>query len=314
MAPATAYRQRKQKTTDTSANDSQQGREKRHQPTAGPSAASSSHPSTTPISSDTPADPPTITRPPAARRRPKQKDAKDIEEATAAAFRRWVRVLCGAITQSSGLGRATDEMAWFEKRHMPVENMQAHVDRLVVQSKQPIASAAHRATRVLEQVQEANLDTAGRPTKGTNALALGQIPHSWLAHAFTVIAAAGLRTSRRGDCVRGQDGGRGALWSRRDARGEGQGRTAAERGLCAGRIYRGPRRTTGSACGPWAGRRVVVGSGGGRRRRGPRWRPLLLGALQAHSNGDGQRNGDDHRRRGGGEKEGQGQSRGHAGT
>ncbi|KAF7327331.1 hypothetical protein MKEN_00310700 [Mycena kentingensis (nom. inval.)] len=130
---------------------------------------------------------------PIPRQRAAVRSSEDLQELTATFFRRWTRLLSGAVSQASALPRADEEIAWFEQRNMNMANMQAHIDGLVENSKVPIEAAKQHAAAILQQVRALNEDTTQRRIISKNAAALGAVPHDHLARAFTVVALAGLR-------------------------------------------------------------------------------------------------------------------------
>ncbi|KAJ6559982.1 hypothetical protein B0H19DRAFT_1069691 [Mycena capillaripes] len=115
--------------------------------------------------------------------RPKEVPAN--AKTTQRAFQRFIRGICGLLTQTDVLPSATEAQKHYDKRFDDVDDVREHMRTLVNDSKTAVSAAKELATKL---IRDAKLIT------GPIANDIARIPENHLATVFTMILKAGLKS------------------------------------------------------------------------------------------------------------------------
>jgi hypothetical protein len=99
------------------------------------------------------------------------------------AFQRFIRGICGLLTQTDVLPPATEAQKHYDKRFDDVDDVREHMRTLVNDSRTAVSAAKELATKL---IRDAKLIT------GPIANDIARIPENHLATVFTMILKAGL--------------------------------------------------------------------------------------------------------------------------
>ncbi|KAJ7501166.1 hypothetical protein B0H11DRAFT_1993870 [Mycena galericulata] len=103
---------------------------------------------------------------------------------TQRAFQRFIRGLCGMLTQTDILPSSLEAQKHYDKRYDDVEDLHEHMQRLVDESRTAVSAAMELATKLVKDAKRIS---------GPIANDIARIPEVHLATVFTMILKAGLQ-------------------------------------------------------------------------------------------------------------------------
>ncbi|KAJ7429292.1 hypothetical protein B0H11DRAFT_2266215 [Mycena galericulata] len=112
------------------------------------------------------------------------KDVPDNAKMTQRAFQRFIRAICGLLTQTDVLPSATEAQKHYDKRFDDVDDVREHMRTLVDESRTAVSAAKDLATKLKRDAVRIS---------GPIANDIARIPETHLATVFTMILKAGLR-------------------------------------------------------------------------------------------------------------------------
>ncbi|KAJ7782587.1 hypothetical protein DFH07DRAFT_949385 [Mycena maculata] len=112
------------------------------------------------------------------------KEVPEAAKSTQRAFQRFIRGLCGLLSQSDTLPSAVGARTHYEKRFDKVDDFRAHMRNLIDESRTAITAATALATNLVEKAKR---------IPGPIANDIARIPGQHLATVFTMILKAGLQ-------------------------------------------------------------------------------------------------------------------------